>query len=225
MVDEPKNRTFAATQWAVSEVDQLFVAFARYTRFVLVSKWFLGVLAVLMLAGLIAWPLLTTDKSGMRISFVSSDSPDKVANPVMDAPNFVGSGKNNDQYSITGIRAIQKSPQLVLIEKPQGQLLKADGGLTSMRAESALFYQETKIVELEGDVNLFDDKGNLFTTSKATINIDTMDADGAELVEGFGPNGKLVATGFKIRDNGNVISFGRGGTRVNVHIDKMRRDR
>ena len=225
MVKEPKNRSFAATQWAVGEVDQLFITFARYTRFVLVSKWFLAILAVLMLGGLIAWPLLTNDKSGMRLSFVSSDAPQKIANPVMDAPNFVGSSKNNEQYSISGIRAIQQSPQLVLIEKPQGQLLKVDGSLTSIRAQTALFHQDTKIVELSDDVNLFDDKGNLFTTSKATVNVNTMDADGAEPVEGTGPNGKLVATGFKIRNSGKVISFGSAGTRVNVHIDKMRQDK
>ena len=206
----------------MGEVDQLFVAFARYTRFVLFSKWIFGILALLMLAGLIGWPLLTNDKGGRRVSFVSTDPASRIANPVMESPNFVGSGKNNEQYSMTGIRATQRSAQLVFIEKPQGQLVKSDGSMTSMQAETALFHQDTKIVELAGDVNLFDDKGNVFTTVRATINTGTMDADGDQPVEGNGPNGKLVATGFKIRNSGKVISFGSAGTRVNVHIDKMR---
>ena len=225
-MNKPKNRAFAATNWAVGEMDQLFIAFARYTRFVLFSKWFLGVCAVLMLAGLIAWPLLSKDTSGMRISFASKDvgAPQPVTSPVMEAPHFIGSDKKNQQYSITGTRATQVTPQLVQVENAQGQLVRVDGSSTSMRADVALYHQDTKMVELSGNVTVVDSKGTTFVTSQATINADTMDADGTEPVEGNSPSGKLVATGFKIRDSGNAITFGNG-SRVNVHIEKMRQNK
>lgn len=222
MVKKVKDRARTATSWAVSEVDQLLARVARYTRFVLFSKWFLGVFALVLLVGLIVWPLFGKDKSGLRISFVSSDGGGPVTHPVMEAPRFVGNDKNNQQYVITAKRAVQQNPQLVLLERAEGQLLKTDGSSLMLRADSALFHQDTKMIELTGNVNLMDSKGTLFITEKATINTDSMDVDGSAQVSGSSPTGKLVAMGFKIRDSGNSITFGTV-PRVNVNIDRMRR--
>ncbi len=219
---KPKNKAMAATNWAVEEVDQLFVTLARYTRFVLFSKWFLGVFALLLLVGLIAWPFVGKDKTGMRVSFVSTEKGTQITQPIMESPRFEGSDNKNQRYAITAKRAIQLTPQLVQLEAAEGQLLRADGSAIMLRADTALFHQDTKIVEVQGNVSLMDDKGTMFTTNKMQINTATMDVDGAERIEGIGPNGKLVATGFKIRDSGNRIIFGTV-PRVTLQIEKMRR--
>lgn len=220
-MNKPKNRAVAATNWAVEEVDQLFVKVARYTRFVLFSKWFLGVFALLILVGLIAWPLITNDNSGVRVSFVSTDGTVSGTHPVMNAPRFSGSDHRGQQYTITAKQAIQQTPQTVLLEQVEGQLLGASGRVLMARANSALFHQDTKMVELSGNVNLMDDQGMFFVTEKLVVNVGTMDVDGSEKIEGSTASGKLVATGLKIRDSGNSITFGTV-PRVNVTIQAMR---
>ncbi|OYW13939.1 MAG: LPS export ABC transporter periplasmic protein LptC [Rhodospirillales bacterium 12-54-5] len=221
-MEKQKNRAFAATNWAVGEMDQLFVAVARYTRFVLFSKWFFGLFALALLGGLIAWPLLGKDQTGLRLSFTSADGAQKIASPVMESPRYMGDDDKGQRYEISGKRAIQRTAVLVQIEQPEGQLIKANGSIVGMRADSAMFHQDTKMVELTGNVNLFDDSGTIFATDSATINTVTMDIDGAQRIEGSGPNGNVVATGFKIRDKGRVVTFGLTPG-VRLHIDKMRR--
>lgn len=221
MNDEPDKKF---SLWGVREVDHLFSAFARYTRFVLYSKWVFGVFALVLMVSLIAYPLLTKDKSGIRISFVGTDSKGQpISSPVMNHPEYQGTDKNGQQYKVTGLRAIQKTADMIVIEKVEGQLLRKDGSFVAISSDSAEYQQKAQRIELIGNVNVSDASGYTFVTSRAMVNTDNMDVDGAEPVEGTGPQGKLLATGFKIRDNGGRISFG-GASRVTVHLDKMRQD-
>ncbi len=210
--------------WGVRKVDHLFSAFARYTRFVLYSKWVVGVFAVLLLVSLIGYPLLTKDRSGIRVSFVGTNGKDQpVASPVMNNPEYQGTNTSGQQYKVTGLRAIQKTSDMIVIEQVSGQLVRADGGFVALNADSAEYQQKAQRIELIGNVHVDDASGYSFTTSRAMVNTDTMDVDGNAPVEGTGPQGKLLATGFKIRDNGKRISFG-GRDRVTVTLDQKRQD-
>jgi lipopolysaccharide export system protein LptC len=218
-MDDPDKKS---PLWAVREVDYLFGAFKRYTRFVFFSKWFLGVFAILLMVSLIAWPLLSKDKAGMRITFQGTDSNGApVASPVMESPEYEGSDERGQQFKITGTRAIQKTPELVLIEKVQSQLIKTNGSWVGMTADGAEYYQKENRIELKGNVTVSDDTGYIFVTPSATIDTKTMHVSGKEKVEGSGPQGNILATGFEIDDNGSKIKFG-GQSRTIMHIDKMK---
>ena len=224
MNDKPTDSSFSI--WAVREVDHLFSAFRRYTRFVLYSKWFLGLFAIILMASLIAWPLLSKDKSGMRVSFIgTSTKPGDAASPTMDNPEYKGTDDRGEKYDVVGTRAIQQTPELVIVENVFGKLFKPDGNINTIKAARAEFQQDNKIMDLYTDVTTTDvNSGYVFVTPHATVNTDTMDIDGEQQVTGDGPSGNLLAIGFKIRNNGNNIFFGSPGNRVNVHIDKMRAD-
>ncbi|MFN7401651.1 MAG: hypothetical protein ACK5R4_04880, partial [Alphaproteobacteria bacterium] len=68
MLKDPKTRstvsfesiraTLARTP-GLREADTVFGYISRYTRFVVFSKWFLGVVSLLAMTLLIAWPLLS----------------------------------------------------------------------------------------------------------------------------------------------------------------------
>lgn len=211
--------------WRVREVDHLFAAFRRYTRFVLFSKWFLGLFALTLMTSLIAWPLISKNRSGVRISFIGTDAKHAtdIAAPVMNNPVYQGTDVNGQPYKISGLRAIQKTPELVLVEKVEGQLVRADGSFIALTADSAEYVKADDSIDLIGNVTVIDATGYNFTTPRAHVNVKTMEIDGNEKVEGIGPQGNILATGFKIRDNAKTITFG-GSQRVNVHIDKMRQD-
>ncbi len=223
-MEKPTDNSFSV--WAVREVDHLFSAFRRYTRFVFFSKWFLGVFALVLMSSLIAYPLLTKSRDGMRVSFVgSANNPGSAAaSPVMNNPEFRGTDDKGQQYKINGIRAIQQTQDLVVIEQMNGILNKPNNSYNTLKADRAELQQQEKILNLYGNVTVTDDTGYVFVTPHATVNTLTMDVDGTDQVQGNGPEGNLLAIGFKIRDNGNDIFFGGTG-RVNVVIDKMRADR
>lgn len=207
--------------WRLREVDTLFAALGRYTRLVMYGKWSLVSLALLLVVSLIAWPLLTKDSSGLRVSFVDTNTAGKKPeSPVMTNPEFHGVGESGQQYQIRGKSATQKTSTLVVLDTVEGQLLKADGHWYSLTADRADYQQDTKIIDLYGNVTVIDSSGTSFTTEHATVETETMHVYGNEAVSGVGNLGNILASGFEIRDNGSHITFMRGDAPITVKLDK-----
>jgi len=214
--------------WAAREVDHLFSRFARYTRFVVYSKWFLGLFALALLASLIGWPLLTKDRSGLRVSFVDNRAKvtAKAASPVMRSPEYRSTNKTGDQYKIAGVRAVQLTPTLASIERVEAQLLRKSGGWLSLTSDKAEYQQDSKILELMGGVTVIDDRGYSFLTERATMDTKTNATQGNAVISGTGPLGNLLASGFQIGDKGKHIIFTSSPQqRVELHIDRPQKKR
>lgn len=227
MIDEPvqNERVGLSAHWGTREVDHLFKRFTRATRFVFFSKWFLAVFALGLLFVLVIYPM-TEKQSGARLSFVS-DEASKIPKdtsgadaPSMAKPIYEGVDKNGHQYRITGGQATQITKDMIELSNVEAMLENGDS-FVSVTADKAQYKQEEKKVELIGNVNVLHGKGYNFVTPAATVDTNTMDVTGNQEISGEGPMGKLLATGFEIRDNGNQIRFG-GTSRVNVTIDKSR---
>lgn len=214
----PPERSGLSAHWATREVDHLFGRFARATRFVLFSKWFLAIVAALLMLVLIVVPMLEK-RSGARLSFVSEevsklDPTDTASAPSMSRPVYEGSDANGRQYRITGGKATQISADMIELDNVEAQLDSGDRAVT-VTADKAQYRQEAKTVDLVGNVNVVHAKGYHFVTPSARIDTATMDVNGNQEISGQGPMGNLLATGFEIRDNGKAIRFG-GTSRVNV---------
>lgn len=220
MTDEPitNERSNLSDHWAAREVDHLFGRFTRATRFVLFSKWFLAIVAAILLVILVIYPMMEK-RSGARLSFVSEEAsnitPTDAANaPSMSQPVYEGSDAKGRQYRITGGKATQITADMIELDHVEAQLDSGKSAV-SVTADKAQYKQEEKKVELIGNVNVIHAKGYHFITPAATIDTATMDVTGNQEISGEGPMGKLLATGFEIRDNGQAIRFG-GTSRVNV---------
>ena len=191
----PEKKGLSA-HWAVDQVDHLFGRLARYTRFVVFSKWFLLLFSCMLAVTLIALPLVSKDRSGIRISFVDrASAPDApAASPVMNNPEFRGVDSKGQPYKINGIRAIQMTPSQIRMEQMRGLLTQDNGGWKTLAADQADYDQDKKIIELTGHVTVVDDKDYHFTSSQATINTANMDITGHEPITGTGPLGNLLAS-------------------------------
>lgn len=215
---EKKHRLSA--NWAVREVDQLISRFSRYTRFVLYSKWSLAGLALLLMVVLIAWPYFTRDASGVRVSFMNTGSIKHQPGlmPRMNNPRYDSTTAAGDAFVVTGAAAIQQSATMIVIEKVQGQLVKKDGSWLSLAADRAEYEQGKNWLVLRGNVNVTNDTGYNFVTQSAMVDTKTMHVVGKEVIEGNGPTGKLLASGFEITDNGKKVHIG-GQSRVRIEFN------
>ena len=226
MSTEPPVKRGLSAQWAVKEVDYLFSRLGRYTKFVLYSKWFLMLFAVGLLTTLIALPLVSHNRSGIRVSFVdSSGSKDAAAtSPVMNNPEYSGASAKGDQFKVNGIRATQLTSTSIRIDKVEAQMMAPNGTWRSLTANTAVYDQDANTLRLEGDLTLIDNQGYTFTTASADVETDTMNIDGHEPISGVGPMGNLLATGFQIRDSGNRITFTSSpAQRVKLHLDRSKK--
>ena len=218
------QKRWSSALWAVREVDQLFSRFGRYTRFVVYSKWSLVAVALVLIISLIAWPLMSRDRSGLRISFVDKKtSATAPSSPVMTNPQYRGIGDKGQQYTINGASATQKTPTLVIIEKVESQMLRPDGSWYSLTADRAEYQQDAQIIELYGQVNVVDTQSNRFITEHATVETANMHIVGDKEVVGTGPRGNILASGFEITDNGEHILFTGGDQRVQVTVKQAKK--
>ncbi len=220
-----KNHEGLSSWWGVREVDFLFGQFKRYTRFVFYGKWSLMGIALVLVAALIIWPFVGKDKSGLRISFVDSKTVKQAPeNPVMNNPDYRGSSANGREYKVTGTRATQVTQDMIVIDEVEAVVMKPDGGWQMLVADKAEYYKTDQRIELIGHVVTTDNANNEFTTTRATVMTTTMDVTGNEPVEGTGANGKIVASGFEMRDKGNRIVFHRGSDPVKVTAKRAKRN-
>lgn len=196
----------------------LFGMLTRYTRFVLLSKWFLGVFAVLLLITLIVWPLVS-GQGDSRISFVGQTKgvDGDTSYPTMFNPRFQGVDDKMRQYVVTADQAIQQSKELVQLVNVKAELFLADQSSMTISADAGTFADNQQLLTLTGNVTLVHANGYVVVTDKAYMRVKENYAWGDGPVQGTGPTGKLLATGFEIMDNGNRMLFGKQG-RVNVTI-------
>jgi hypothetical protein len=222
MMPEPsKDHEGLSAWWAVREVDSLFARLGRYTRFVVYGKWSLAVVAMLLMATLIIWPLVTKDTSGIRVSFVDKKTVKAPpTSPVMSNPEYSGNGSNGQQYKIVGKTATQKTTNLVIIEGVEASLTKQDGSWNILTAERAEYLQDKKTIDLFGNVTVVDAQGSSFITSHATIDVQQSRIYGKERITGEGKMGKLGASGFEIINNGERITFVGGAQPLTVNLRK-----
>ena len=214
-------RTSLARTPGLREADRVFGYLSRYTRFVLFSKWFLGVVAIIGITALIAWPLLTRDKSGVRVSFVMTEGKSGVPSitPVMNKPRYEGTDERGRKYTITADQAEQKPDKKIGLKNVAADMFTEQGAWLSLTAAGGEFNDITKILTLTGTVTLYHEEGYQFVTEQVDIDTNTSEARGDLPISGQGPMGKLLATGFEIKDNGNYILFGRKG-RVTMTLNR-----
>lgn len=207
--------------WALADAEHLFGRIRRYTRFVALSKWSLLGVALVLTASLIIWPLLSADKSGLRVSFSGTPADgQKATSPVMTNPEYRGLGEAGQEFKISGKTATQKTPTLVVMEMVEAQMTKANGAWNSITADRAEFQQDKKIIDLFGHVTLIDAKGSNFTTEHATIEMSPLHIYGREAISGISANGNILASGFEIVDDGARIIFTRGAAPVKVNFER-----
>lgn len=225
MVDEPlqPESSGIADTWAVREVDHLLHRVARYTKFVVFSKWFLAIVAVVLFVVLVVYPI-TEQRAGQRLSFVSDDVakvPEgaNASAPSMAKPVYEGSDAQGRPYRITGGTATQITADMIVIDKVEGEMQTNSGNVT-VTADKAEYKQAANSIDLIGNVNVIDSKGYHFITPRAHVDTSTMTVTGQDEITGDGPMGKLLATGFEISDNARNIKFGTAGTRVGVTVNR-----
>ena len=231
MLKDPKTRstvsfesiraTLARTP-GLREADTVFGYISRYTRFVVFSKWFLGVVSLLAMTLLIAWPLLSHNNSGVRVSFVMQEGKNGQSSvtPVMNKPRYEGADNKGQKYTITADKATQQSTTLIGLENVAADMFPSSGAWLSLTAKAGEYHDDSKLLFLSGGVMLYHEDGYQFTTERVKVDTKTSTAHGDLAVEGQGPMGKLLATGFEIRDNGSRILFGGRG-RVNMTLNKV----
>ena len=180
----------------------------RYSRFVYLTKLALPIVACALLLLVAVWPRLQTVFETVRFPAPHIDLSE-ARDLHMAKARYTGLDRNNRPFTITAELARQKPDLhgLVTLEKPKGDLTTAAGNWLELSANTGLYQQQQQLLDLFGQVALFQDKGNEFHSTTAHIDMAAGTAEGDDPTTGQGPFGNVTADGFRILDRGDTIIF------------------
>jgi lipopolysaccharide export system protein LptC len=179
-----------------------------HSRFVQRSKWILPSLAVTLLLLVATWPQLKSAVDHLHFSVPRIDISD-ARNLRMVDPRYNGIDKDNRPYVLTASTATQASgsDDIVSLAAPKADMTTNSGNWIEVTSYTGTYQPQPQLLDLYGDVELYQDRGNEFHTDSARIDIANGTANSDQPVNGQGPFGHVTAEGFNMLDRGAVIQF------------------
>ncbi len=179
-----------------------------YSRFVSIMKFALPATALALIVLIFLWPQIRMVDTRFNIGFARLKAT-KSEDPSMVNARYVGTDKNNQPFSITADLAkdLLSGSAAIELEMPKADLALKNGTWLALTANSGVYNQKKKQLDLQGAVNLFHDSGYEFKTSKLSIDLDAGRAQSDQKVRGQGPFGQLQAEGFHLVNGGKSIFF------------------
>lgn len=182
---------------------------ARHSRIVRVLRLVLPLVAVGIVGLLVSWPRV--EERMLAPADTAAPAPQAVARNELINPRFESEDSDAQPYVVTAARAVQSTanPDIVMLEKPVGDLQLEKGGKVGAVAESGAYNQQAQTLTLEGHVKLTHDDGYEMTTEKLRVDMGARTVWSDTKVTGHGPAGTLEATGVKAAmADGQVIFTG-----------------
>ena len=179
-----------------------------HSRFVQRSKWILPSLAVSLLLLVATWPQLKSVMDRLHFTVPRIDISD-ARNLRMVDPRYTGIDRQNRPYVLTASTATQASgsDDIVSLASPKADMTTNSGNWIEVTSYTGTYQPQPQLLDLYGDVELYQDRGNEFHTDSASIDIANGTAKSDQPVTGQGPFGHVTAEGFTMLDRGAVIQF------------------
>lgn len=179
-----------------------------HSRFVQRSKWIMPALAVTLLLLVGTWPEITSIIDRLHFTVPRIDLSE-ARNLRMVSPRYTGIDRDNRPYVLTAAAATQASQadDIVSLDAPRADMTTNSGNWVEVTGYTGTYQPQPQLLDLYGDVVLYQDRGNEFHTDSARLNIANGTARGDQPVSGQGPFGHVTAQGFTMYNRGDVIDF------------------
>lgn len=163
---------------------------------------------MLLLIVVVAWPEFAADEERFRIP--EAVGPIGTSRPQVLNARVLGVDSKSRPFQLTAETSSFKNEdghEYYLLEQPKADIVLEDGSWVALTAIDGKYEEDTRLLYLVGDVNVFHDAGHEFHTPKARFNLDDRSASGDDPVDGQGPLGSLKSEGFRIYDGGDRVVF------------------
>jgi len=180
----------------------------RRIKVVAAMRLILPAIAALLLATLALWSRFGLDTTSFRLSMDGLDM-NNLSTLSMSNAHFEGVDDKKRPFSISAEKATQVTQDADTIDLTQLQadMTMSDGAWLSLTSDSGRLQRSKQLLDLLGQVNLFQDQGYELHTRDVHIDLGRNNALGHSPVQGQGPSGELTAEGVLILNSGERIVF------------------
>jgi len=180
----------------------------RYTRFVGWAKLILPSAAGCLILALAAWPYFSAGITRLHVKPTVLDAR-QIQDLRMVEPHYTGVDKEQRPFTVTAKTARQtnQDDDLMALEAPKANIKSREGSWLVVTGDTGVYQAQAKYLDLAGHVMLFQDKGYVFQTDAARVNLDNGTSEGHDAVTGKGPGGTITAEGFSASHDGSSVIF------------------
>jgi lipopolysaccharide export system protein LptC len=194
------------SQWYSQERERTTKSAKWHTSIISTIKLLSILIAFLLLASLLIWPLVFTPEETFNLKFAPMET-DESETPVMINPKFHGVDEKQQPYNVIAMEAVQEGDNVIYIKGVSGDITIDGGQWLNISSDEGRINTKDKKAKLFGNVNIISDDGFEFITDVAYIDFNKNSANGDKPVVGQGPMGTLHATGFTIMEGADTILF------------------
>jgi len=194
-----------------------------HSRVVSITKIALLAVAFILVAALIILPLTNKVNKNLRLTFSTVEKGAEGELPKMVNPHLQGVDNNDQTYNITAKTATQDKTERMFLKDINADINLKGGGWISLTAEDGLIDHSKKIMDLKGNINLFNQDGYEFNTSEVHANMKNNTLYGDVKITGQGPLGNITGDSFSVENDGGRIKL-KGNVKV-VLFPKANQDK
>ena len=171
------------------------------------AKFLLPLGALSLLAAIALWPEIdrTTDQARLSFRRIAQNAADTIR---VVQPRYQGVDSQNRPFNVTAADATQTAQDApIMLEKPRADLMMSGGGWVLLESDSGRYDKAKDLLDLWGNVTLWNDNGTTLKTEVAHIQLKLGEAAGDRPVAAQGSFGTLTGDGFILKDKGADITF------------------
>lgn len=179
-----------------------------YSRLVGRLRWALPAAAFAIIVLVALWPQFKVPEGEFRIGFARFTLDDATDDQMLN-PRYTGIDRNDQPYTVTARTAKRQTgnKNVIDLEQPQADITLKDGRWITVRSTAGVYNQQSEILDLAGDVNLYQDEGYEIVTETARLDLRAGTASGTDRVHGHGPTGEIESEGFSVDKTSNTLVF------------------
>ncbi|WP_343564128.1 LPS export ABC transporter periplasmic protein LptC [Kiloniella sp. b19] len=182
---------------------------SAYSIFVSLAKFLLPLSALALVGYFVIWPQLEAEVK-QTLKFGDSALLENIPDTFSALnPEFLGLDDNNQPYTLSADLAEQSRDREseIFLTSPKADLNMNDGTWLALTAENGLYDKVQRLLNLNGNVEIFQNEGFTIQTTDANFDLPGGYAYGQTPVTGHGPAGQIESEGFEIERKGEVIRF------------------
>ncbi|MBI3512960.1 MAG: LPS export ABC transporter periplasmic protein LptC [Proteobacteria bacterium] len=178
------------------------------SRRVAYLKLMLPAVALLIVTLILAWPQIVRDENRVRFGGGRISVDDAETLRMINA-RYVGVDDQQRPFVVTSALATRESAHAphTDLQTPKADMTTSTGSWVAVTAETGVFHNDVKLLDLSGDVSVFHDGGTEFHTARAHVDLNAGAASGDDPIDGQGPTSTITAEGFRLYDRGGRIVF------------------
>lgn len=195
---------------------------SAYSRFVLLAKFALPVIAGVVIVLVVVWPELKSEPDRFRIG-VSDIRVETAGGQHVVNARFTGIDSENRPFSITAdtVTQAEDGKGQFELDQPKADVTLEGKGWVALTSPEGTFWRDQKVLALRGGVDLFHDDGYSFKTADIRVDFAAGTATGDKPAHGQGPFGTIDGQGINIFESGDRIVF-TGKSRLILFPDAPR---